>query len=77
MTNQDVDTEYSEAGHTPTETDYYYEETVPEGEVIGEEEIPVQVKKKMTHWSGHTDKEQLNSPKTFYINFIINIHENY
>ncbi|CAF94195.1 unnamed protein product, partial [Tetraodon nigroviridis] len=41
----DVDTDYSEAGHTPTETDYYYEETVPlpDGEVVGQEEIPVQV----------------------------------
>ncbi|XP_070404007.1 collagen alpha-1(XI) chain isoform X1 [Nothobranchius furzeri] len=41
---QDVDTEYSEAGHTPTETDYYYEEMVPQpdGEVVGQEEIPVQ-----------------------------------
>ncbi|XP_070404008.1 collagen alpha-1(V) chain isoform X2 [Nothobranchius furzeri] len=40
----DVDTEYSEAGHTPTETDYYYEEMVPQpdGEVVGQEEIPVQ-----------------------------------
>lgn len=51
LTNQDVDTEYSEAGHTPTETDYYYEETVPltDGEVVGQEENPLQVKKKMTH----------------------------
>jgi len=49
LTDQDVDTEYSEAGHTPTETDYYYEETVPEGEVIGQEEIPEQVKKSIIH----------------------------
>ena len=50
LTNQDVDTEYSEAGHTPTETDYYYEETaqLPEGEVFGQEEIPAQVKEKKT-----------------------------
>ncbi|KAF7648524.1 hypothetical protein LDENG_00155750 [Lucifuga dentata] len=36
---QDVDTEYSEAGHTPTEPEYFYEETLPEpeGEVIEEE----------------------------------------
>lgn len=49
LTNQDVDTEYSEAGHTPTETDYYYEETaqLPEGEVYGQEEIPAQVKNKI------------------------------
>lgn len=48
LTNQDVDTEYSEAGHTPTETDYYYEEAVPQpdGEVIGQEEVPVQVTRK-------------------------------
>uniref|UniRef100_A0AAV2K194 Uncharacterized protein n=1 Tax=Knipowitschia caucasica TaxID=637954 RepID=A0AAV2K194_KNICA len=39
---QDVDTEYSEAGHTPTEPDYFYEETIPEGEVIAEEEAEVQ-----------------------------------
>nr|XP_029137903.1 nucleolar protein dao-5-like [Labrus bergylta] len=41
---QDVDTEYSEAGHTPTETDYNYEEMapLPEGEVFGQEETPVQ-----------------------------------
>ncbi|CAG5888980.1 unnamed protein product [Menidia menidia] len=41
---QDVDTEYSEAGHTPTEADYFYEEMVPQpdGEVIGQEEITVQ-----------------------------------
>uniref|UniRef100_UPI003AAACF66 uncharacterized protein n=1 Tax=Centroberyx gerrardi TaxID=166262 RepID=UPI003AAACF66 len=42
---QDVDTEYAEAGHTPTETEYYYEETVPqpEGEVNGQEATNVQV----------------------------------
>lgn len=54
LTNQDVDTEYTEAGHTATETDYYYEETVPlpEGEVIGHEEIPVKVKQsKIAHSS--------------------------
>lgn len=52
LTNQDVDTEYSEAGHTPTETDYFYEETVPlpEGEVIGQEDIQVQVKKMSHLW---------------------------
>ncbi len=56
MTNQDVDTEYAEAGHTPAETDYYYEETVPlpDGEVIGQEENPVQVKRKLL---SDTDQE--------------------
>ena len=47
-TNQDVDTAQSEAGPTPTETDYYYtlEETAapqPENEVIGQEETTIQV----------------------------------
>lgn len=44
LTTQDVDTAYSEAGHTPTDTDYYYEETLPlpDGEVV-EEEAPLQV----------------------------------
>lgn len=45
LTNQDVETANSEAGHTPTETDYYYEEAVlqPESEVIGQEGTTGQV----------------------------------
>uniref|UniRef100_A0A4W5L497 Uncharacterized protein n=1 Tax=Hucho hucho TaxID=62062 RepID=A0A4W5L497_9TELE len=41
----DVETANSEAGHTPTETDYYYEEAVlqPESEVIGQEGTTGQV----------------------------------
>lgn len=63
MTDQDVDTEYSEAGHTPTETDYYYEETVPvtDGEVVGQEENPVQVKKENdTPISDKNQEEELD-----------------
>uniref|UniRef100_A0A8C7L074 Collagen, type XI, alpha 2 n=1 Tax=Oncorhynchus kisutch TaxID=8019 RepID=A0A8C7L074_ONCKI len=43
--NQDVETANSEAGHTPTESDYYYEEAVlqPESEVIGQEVTTGQV----------------------------------
>lgn len=60
LTIQDVDTEFSEAGHTPTETDYFYEETlpVPEGEVTGEEVIPEQVMRRLNTVTQNNDTEE-------------------
>lgn len=64
LTIQDVDTEMSEAGHTPTETDYFYEETLPmpEGEVTGEEVLPEQVMSRLNTDESESDsREDLSS----------------